>query len=63
MHPSLPHLLSDIDTVHRTEIPEQEAEQSIEEYFEAIGRWLSGEETERTFGYYCELNPICFPSS
>ncbi len=62
MHPYLPHLLADITAAHRTDIPdEEETEQTIEAHFEAIDRWLSGEEPERTFGYYCGLNPENFP--
>jgi len=62
MHPYLPHLLADIVSAHRTEISdEMEAEQTIEEHFEAIDRWLSGEEPEHTFGYYCGLNSENFP--
>ena len=62
MHPYLPHLLADIAAAQRTEIPdEEETEQTIEEYFEAIDRWLSNEEPERTFGYYCGLYSENFP--
>lgn len=61
MHPYIPHLLADITAAHRTEISEDEPEQTIEEHFEAVDRWLSGEEPERTFGYYCGLNPENFP--
>jgi len=61
MHPYIPHLLADIAAAHRTEIPEEEPEQTIEEHFEAIDRWLSGEEPEHTFGYYCGLDAEIFP--
>ena len=62
MHPYIPHLLADIAAAHRTEIPEEEAaEQTIEEHFEEIEKWVSGEEPERTFGYYCGLNSENFP--
>lgn len=53
MHPYLPHLLADIAAAHRTEIPEEETEQTIEEHLEAVDRWVSGEEPEHSFGYYC----------
>ncbi|HTN08488.1 hypothetical protein [Agriterribacter sp.] len=61
MHPYLPHLLADIAAAHRTEIPEEETEQTIEEHLEAADRWVSGEEPEHTFGYYCGLHPESFP--
>ena len=62
MHPYIPHLLADITAAHRTEIPEEnEVHQNAEEYFEAIDKWLSGEEPDRSFGYYCGLDPINFP--
>lgn len=62
MHPYIPHLLADIAAAHRTGIlDEEETEQSIEAHFEAIDRWLSDEETEHTFGYYCGLNSEIFP--
>lgn len=61
MHPYIPHLLADIAAAHRTEIPEEEVKQTIKEHFEAVDRWISGEEPEHTFGYYCELNPENFP--
>ena len=61
MHTYLPHLLSDIANAHRAEMPEEEeSEKSLEEYFEAIERWISGEE-EHCFGYYCGLSPEDFP--
>ena len=53
MHPYLPHLLADIAAAHRTEIPEEETEQIIEKHLEAFDRWVSGEEPEHSFGYYC----------
>ena len=55
MHPYLPHLLSDIAAAHRTDIPEPEPTQTIEEHFEEVERWINGEEPAHTFGYYCEL--------
>lgn len=62
MHPYLPHLLADIAAAHRAEIPdEKETEQTLEEHFETIDRWLSGEKPERTFGYYCGLDTEIFP--
>lgn len=62
MHPYIPHLLSDIASAHRKEIPEeQDTEQSIEEHFEEIDRWVNGEITEYTFGYYCGLEADNFP--
>lgn len=62
MHPFLPHLLSDIAAAHRTEVADEEATaQTIEEHFEAIDKWVSGEEPEHTFGYYCGLKAEDFP--
>lgn len=62
MHSYLTHLLDDIAAAHRTEIAEEkEKEHTIEEHFEAVDRWLSGEEPEHTFGYYCGLNSENFP--
>ncbi len=62
MHPYIPHLLADIAAAHRTDIPhEEEAEQTIEAHFEEIEKWVSGEDAEHTFGYYCGLNSEDFP--
>jgi hypothetical protein len=56
MHPYILHLLADIAAAHRTEIPEEEFSQTMEEHFEEIDKWVSGEEPEHTFGYYCGLD-------
>ncbi len=56
-----PHLLSDIVAAHRTETPGEEPPQTMEEHFEEIDRWISGEEPEHSFGYYCGLEPENFP--
>lgn len=61
MHPYIHHLLTDIAAAHRTEIPEEEIPQTIEEEFEEIDKWVNGEEPEHTFGYYCGLSPENFP--
>ena len=61
MHPYIPHLLADIEAAQRTEIPEEKFHQSMEEHFEEIDKWLSGETPDRTFGYYCGLDPANFP--
>mgnify|MGYP003434066639 FL=1 len=61
MHPYIPHLLADIAAACREDIPEEETEQTLEEHFEAIERWVSGEEVEHTFGYYCGLDAEIFP--
>ena len=61
MHPYIPHLLADIAAAHRTAFPEEETEQTIEAHFEAIDRWVSSEEPEHTFGYYCGLKSENFP--
>lgn len=62
MHPYLPHLLSDIESARRTEIPEEPARKiSFEEEMEEIERWLEGEEPDHTFGYYCGLDANNFP--
>lgn len=55
------HLLTDIATAHRTEIPKEKFPQRIEEEFEEIEKWISREEPEHTFGYYCGLRPENFP--
>lgn len=36
MHPYISYLLDDIAAAHRTEMPEEEAEQTIEVHFEAF---------------------------
>lgn len=61
MHPYISHLLEDILTAHRTEITEKETEQTLEEHFEEIDRWLSGEYEDPGFGDYCGLDPENFP--
>ena len=62
MHPYLPHLISDIETAHRTEIPkEPERKMSFEEEMEEIEKWLEGDEPDHTFGYYCGLDANNFP--
>lgn len=61
MHPYIPHLLADIGAAHRTEIPEEKFPQTMEDHFEEIDKWVSGEEPEHTFGYYCGLNSENFP--
>ena len=62
MHPYIPHLLADITATHRTDIPDEEAtEQTIEEHLEEIEKWLSGEDGDHTFGYYCGLKSENFP--
>jgi hypothetical protein len=61
MHPYIPHLLADIAASHRTEIPEDKFPQTMEDHFEEIDKWVSGEEPEHTFGYYCGLNSENFP--
>lgn len=61
MHPYVRHLLSDITAAHRIEIPEEKFPQTMEEYFEEIDKWVNGEESEHTFGYYCGLNLKNFP--
>ncbi|MBN9351917.1 MAG: hypothetical protein J0H55_14650 [Chitinophagaceae bacterium] len=61
MHPYIPHLLADIATAHRTEIPEEKFPQTLEDEFEEIENWVSREEPENTFGYYCGLNSENFP--
>ena len=62
MHPYLPHLLSDIEMAHRTEIPkEPERKISFEEEMEEIEKWLEGDEPDHTFGYYCGLDADNFP--
>lgn len=61
MHPYLPHLLADIAAAHRTEIPGEISHQTMAEHFEEIETWVSGEEPEHTFGYYCGLDPEYFP--
>jgi len=61
MHPYIPHLLADIATAHRVEIPEEKFPRTIEEEFEEIDKWVSGEEPEHTFGYYCGLSSENFP--
>ena len=61
MYPYIPHLLTDIAAAHRAEIPEEKPPQTMEEHFEEIDRWVSGEEPEHTFGYYCGLSSENFP--
>ncbi|MFT3949937.1 MAG: hypothetical protein QM763_23430 [Agriterribacter sp.] len=61
MHRYLPYLLTDIAAAHRTETPEEILPQTLEEHFEEIERWVSGEEPEHSFGYYCGLDPENFP--
>ena len=61
MYPYLPYLLSDIAAAHRADIPKEKPHQTLEEHFEEIDRWISGEEPEYTFGYYCGLSSGNFP--
>ncbi|MEO9144583.1 MAG: hypothetical protein ABI237_03420 [Ginsengibacter sp.] len=61
MHTYIPQLLADIAAAHRTEIPEVLLPQTMEEYFEEIDKWVSREEPEHTFGYYCGLSWGNFP--
>ncbi len=62
MHPYLPHLLNDITSAHRQEIPaEQKQPKTFEEEMEEIEKWVEGEEPAHTFGYYCGLDAINFP--
>ena len=62
MHPYLPHLIADIKAAQRNEDPyEMPRPQTIEEHFEEIDRWVSGEEPDHTFGYYCGLEAVNFP--
>jgi hypothetical protein len=61
MHPYLPHFLADIAAAHRTDTPETEPPQTIEEHFKEVERWIEGEEPSHTFGYYCGLETINFP--
>ncbi len=62
MHPYIPHLLADIEAAQRKNGPfEISKNQSIEEHFEEIDRWVNGEKPEHTFGYYCGLESVNFP--
>ncbi len=61
MHPYIPHLLTDIVAAHCTEISEEKFPQTMEEHFEEIDKWVTGEEAEHTFGYYCGLDSENFP--
>ena len=61
MHPYIPHLLFDIAAAHRTGISEEIFSQTMEEHFEEIDKWVSGELPEHTFGYYCGLKSENFP--
>ena len=62
MHPYIPYLIADIVAAHRPELPATpERAQSIEEDFEEVERWVSGEEPAHTFGYYCGLEVVNFP--
>jgi hypothetical protein len=61
MHPYIPHLLADIAAAHCTEIPEEKIPQTIEEHFQEIDKWVSGEDPDHTFGYYCGLDSENFP--
>ena len=63
MHPYIPHLLADIAAAHRTEIPEEKFPQTMEEHFEEIDKWVSGQEPGNTFGHYCGLDSEIFPPS
>ena len=61
MHPYIPHLLEDIAAAHRTEIPEEDTVQTLEEEFEELEKWVSRENQLKTFGYYCGLESKNFP--
>jgi len=62
MHPYIHHLLRDIYSAHRTELPDEPAYvQSFEEEMEEIERWVEGEEHAHTFGHYCGLQSENFP--
>lgn len=63
MHPYIPYLLSDIAGAHRTEIPEGTSHETMEQYFEEINKWVSGDEPQHSFGYYCGLKTEDFPPS
>lgn len=62
-HPYIPHLLDDIKAAQRDEEAslQDDAEESIEEHFEQIDRWIAGEYDGHTFGNYCGLESINFP--
>ncbi len=62
MHPYIPHLLNDILSAERSEIPETNSVDKIsfEEEMEDIEKWIMREEPEHTFGYYCGLKPLIF---
>ncbi|MCC5928375.1 MAG: hypothetical protein JJU28_03925 [Cyclobacteriaceae bacterium] len=61
MHPYLTHLLADINAAFsrksRNSEPKQE---SLDEYFRDIDRWISGD-SEHRLSYYCGLDPNNFP--
>lgn len=62
MHPYLPHLLGDIATAHRTEIPlEEKPPLSFEEEMEEMENWFERNEPAHSFGYYCGLEAANFP--
>jgi hypothetical protein len=62
MHPYLSHLIADIEAAQHAQDPnEMPRVQSIEEHFEEVERWISGEDPQHTFGYYCGLEAVNFP--
>jgi hypothetical protein len=61
MHPYIPYLLSDIAAAHRTGLADPDYPKTIEEELEGMERWVEGEESPHTFGYYCGLEAVNFP--
>ncbi|GGF40602.1 hypothetical protein [Echinicola rosea] len=63
MHPYFSHLLQDIQDAHKEEsFPNPIDKSDIEEHFQEIDQWLSGD-AAHTLGYYCGLSPEDFPPS
>ncbi len=54
-------LLSDIKNAHREVPPGPSYALSLEDELEEVERWLSGEEPEHPFSYFCGLEKIQFP--
>ena len=64
MHPYIPHLLEDIKNAHRERAPldlDPVSDDDLEQHFEEVERWLTGDEPSHTFSHYCGLTVEDFP--
>ena len=56
------YLLEDIAAAQRqAQSLAEQTDQSLEDHFEEVERWISGDEPDHDFSYYCGLKPEQFP--